>query len=277
LPSQAVIELAKAFPRVAYASRDISCDDVKELLQVIATELNCELPTIPEAFADKIARNLYSALAEANRQKGVDSRKLIRAYERIGKAARELSASLSFQKMDDPEARAIAHDVRIAIGEFAEWANPSRQSTKTDGFEQFLQKLSEISNMADQAIEQIEQHRMVCFAPADALHQEIQKGIALGSVNRWKLGVVEVAMFICAFLGLSPTLSRDEVTHDETESQSVDMQSGRLHKYAGNLFVVVRLIERQILADIGLDFGADATAHDTLAKLRTQVLDCKQQ
>jgi hypothetical protein len=68
---------------------------------------------------------------------------------RIGKAARELSASLSFQKMDDPEARAIAHDVRIAIGEFAEWANPSRQSTKTDGFEQFLQKLSEISNMAD--------------------------------------------------------------------------------------------------------------------------------
>jgi hypothetical protein len=138
LPSQAVIELAKAFPRVAYASRDISCDDVKELLQVIATELNCELPPIPEAFADKIARNLYSALAEANRQKGVDSRKLIRAYERIGKAVRELSASLNFQKMDDPEARAIAHDVRIAIGEFAEWANPSRQSTKTDGFEQLL-------------------------------------------------------------------------------------------------------------------------------------------
>jgi hypothetical protein len=64
--------------------------------------------------------------------------------------------------------------------------------------------------------------------------------------------VVEVAMDICAFLGLSPTLSRDEVTHYETESQSVDMQSGRLHKYAGNLFVVVRLIERQILADIGL-------------------------
>jgi hypothetical protein len=277
LPSQAVIELAKAFPRVAYASRDISRDDVKELLQVIATELNCELPPIPEAFADKIARNLYSALAEANRQKGVDSRKLIRAYERIGKAARELSASLSFQKMDDPEARAIAHDVRIAIGEFAEWANPSRQSTKTDGFEQFLQKLSEISNMSDEAVEQIEQHRMVCFGPADALRKETNEGIAFGSVRRWQLGVVEVAMDICAFLGLRPTLSRDEVTHDETESQSIDMQSSRLHKYSGNLIVVVRLIERQFLADLGLGFGADATAHDTLAKLRTQVLDCKQQ
>jgi hypothetical protein len=231
---------------------------------VIATELNCELPTIPEAFADKIARNLYSALAEANRQKGVDSRKLKGAYESIGKAARELSLSLSFPRMDDPEARAIAHDVRIAIGEFAEWANPSRQSTKTDGFKEFLQKLSEISNMSDEAVEQIKQHRMVCFGPADALRKETNEGIAFGSVRRWKLGVVEVAMDICAFLGLSPTLSRDEVTHYETESQSVDMQSGRLHKYAGNLFVVARLIERQILADIGLDFGADATAHDTL-------------
>jgi hypothetical protein len=164
LPSQAVIELAKAFPRVAYASRDISRDDVKELLQVIATELNCELPTIPEAFADKIARNLYSALAEANRQKGVDSRKL-KPMKSIGEAARELSLSLSFPRMDDPEARAIAHDVRIAIGEFAEWANPSRQSTKTDGFKEFLQKLSEISNMSDEAVEQIEQHRMVCSDP----------------------------------------------------------------------------------------------------------------
>jgi hypothetical protein len=107
--------------------------------------------------------------------------------------------------------------------------------------------------------------------------KETNEGIAFGSVRRWQLGVVEVAMDICAFLGLSPTLSRDEVTHDETESQSVDMQSGRLHKYSGNLIVVVRLIERQFLADLGLGFGADATAHDTLAKLRTQVLDCKQQ
>jgi hypothetical protein len=268
LPSQAVIELAKAFPRVAYASRDISCDDVKELLQVIATELNCELPTIPEAFANKTSRNLYSALAEANRQKGVDSRKLIRAYERIGKAVRELSASLNFQKIDDPEARAIAHDVRIAIGEFAEWANPSRQSTKTDGFEEFLQKLSEISNMSDEAVEQIKQHRMVCFAARRCTPSKRQmKGIAFGSVRRWQLGVVEVAMDICAFLGLRPTLSRDEVTHDETESQSIDMQSSRLHKYSGNLIVVVRLIERQFLADLGLGFGADATAHDTFAKL----------
>jgi hypothetical protein len=242
---------------------------------VIATELNCELPTIPEAFADKIARNLYSALAEANRQKGVDSRKLKGAYESIGKAARELSLSLSFPRMDDPEARAIAHDVRIAIGEFAEWANPSRQSTKTDGFKEFLQKLSEISNMSDEAVEQIKQHRMVCFGPADALRKETNEGIAFGSVSRWKLGVVEVAMDICAFLGLSPTLSRDEVTHYETESQSVDMQSGRLHKYAGNLFVVARLIERQILADIGLDFGADATAHDTLKTLRKQIQERK--